>query len=114
MKLDRNSRKLLDIIIHATPTIQGKAYDIYEIAPKTNLSKQEFWEILNHLEKEGAIKYEAKKSYFFLTEEGRHYKTFRWQSRKEFLLKSIIVPIVVTLSTLTITNLLQDFLPSWL
>lgn len=100
MKLDKNSRKLLNMIIKSKPTIQDKAYDIYVIAPQIDVNEQQFWEILRHLEKEGAIELDSRSgNILFLTERGRYYQQFQWQDIRDFLFKSVVVPIAVSFIT---------------
>lgn len=111
MKLNRSSKKLLNVIISSEPTIQKKAYDYYEIGKKADLSENEYVENLKYLEKVGAIDFEnGKIGCFRLTSLGRHYREFRWFDFREFFLKSILVPIFVSVLTTTAIHMLGSLL----
>lgn len=100
MKINKTSKKILDLLISSEPTIQGKAYDYYEILAKSGLKEIEYVEDLKYLSEINAIAFEnGRINYFRLTALGRNYREFDWKDIKEFILKSILVPIIVSILT---------------
>ena len=78
LRLNRDSRRLLDLIIATPPMLQL-----------------------------GAIDQDPRMNYYRLTTVGRHYREFSGIEFREFLLKSIVVPILVAFVTTLATNLLK-------
>lgn len=63
---------------------------------------------LDYLQKEGYIIGDNQGDYWENikpTYKGKHYNQFAWVATKEFLIKSILVPIVVSIITTYITHL---------
>lgn len=60
--------------------------------------------ILLQLDKDGFIIYNAAKDTFKLTFKGKHPFIITWQEFLEFLFKSILTPIIVTILTTLLTK----------
>lgn len=100
MKLDRASRKLLNLIISENPTMQGSGYEYVVIGNKSKLGQVVYDESLKLLSEQGAIEFfQGKMNLYFLTAKGRHYRQFAWLEVRDFLLKSVLVPIFVSFVT---------------
>lgn len=105
MKLNRGSKKVLNVIIRSKPTMQNDGYDIYKLEKPRNMSDRELIETLIYLDSIDAIRFSrpGNPGSFFLTVKGKHYFEFQWLAVRDFLLKSILVPILVSiLTTLTL------------
>lgn len=101
MKLNRGSKKVLKTIIKSKPTLQNDGYDFYKIEKPQNMSDREFIETLNYLDSIDAIRFSrpGNPGSFFLTVKGKHYFEFQWLDIRDFLLKSVLVPIAVSFIT---------------
>lgn len=110
MKIHKNGRKILKLAVHSSPTIQGKAYDPDVLFAQLDMDINEFRESLRHLESEGAIRLVDKSFHFRLNAMGAHYREFFWIDLREFLFKSLLVPIVVSVVTTIITTLVYNYL----
>lgn len=91
-------------------------YDDYE--EYSGLPEQTIMACMRYLEEKGYIKYaqdQHGKTVGFELEYKAHRKGFfRREEIKDFVLKSVIVPIAVTLLTLATVNFLRSALPEWL
>lgn len=63
--------------------------------------KGEINSILKQLESDGYLVFSGTK--FSLTQKGLHPYQFQWETLKSFLVKSVLVPILVSLATTLIT-----------
>lgn len=58
---------------------------------------------IDYLVKTGYLEYGNNKYFFYLTAKGVHPYSFAWETFKDFMIKSILVPIVVSFGTSLIT-----------
>lgn len=65
---------------------------------------------IKHLVKEEYLEYSINEYHFTLTTKGLHPYRFKWESLKSFLIKSIAVPIAVSVATSLIVLWLQGLL----
>ena len=65
---------------------------------------------IRHLVKEEYLKYSINDYHFTLTTKGLHPYHFKWETLKSFLLKSVAVPIVVSVATSLTVLWLQGLL----
>ena len=107
LRLNRDSRRLLDLIIATPPMLQGVAYDFCQMQELSGLPYLEYKETVTYLAQLGAIDLDPRMNYNRLTTVGRHYREFSGIEFREFLLKSIVVPILVAFVTTLATNLLK-------
>ncbi len=107
LRLNRDSRRLLDLIIATPPMLQGVAYDFCQMQELSGLPYLEYKETVTYLAQLGAIDLDPRMNYYRLTTVGRHYREFSGIEFREFLLKSIVVPILVAFVTTLATNLLK-------
>lgn len=70
----------------------------------------EIYSVIRQLVKAGYLDYSHNEYYFTLTQQGLHPYRFAWDTLKLFLLKSILVPIVVSVITTLITLSIQSLL----
>lgn len=93
-----------------TLIVRADDYPKYSRTYDYSEHKHEISSILDQLEKTGYLKYTYAPNSFVLTQKGLHPYAFRWEEFKEFLFKSIAVPIVVAFFTTLITLWLQSLL----
>lgn len=99
MKLTKEARIVLDHLIAEDSKSPARSFDTSLEAFSIDTSAS-LGDILDELSKEGAIEYEnAYKSTFKLSSYGRRYKAILHRDFLDFLLKSVVVPIVVSLLT---------------
>lgn len=113
--LDKLSRKILKHMQTETPSPSNTCYnfdeDLDAIASAVSTDVQSARSAVEYLQKQGYIEFMYFNnlditSYFCLDHKGLHYREFVWIARKEFLMKSILTPIIVTiLTTISINNL---------
>lgn len=65
--------------------------------------KGEINSVIRQLVSDGYLTYTSDEYSFALTQHGLHPYQFQWESFKSFLIRSIIVPIVVSLATTLLT-----------
>ncbi len=65
---------------------------------------------IDYLVKTGYLEYGLNHYYFYLTAKGVHPYSFAWETFKAFMIKSILVPIVVSLVTSLITVAISTML----
>ena len=108
--LDRESRFVLDTM-RKSQCDKGCGVFTYEyLAGLANLEEDSLRVCAQHLAERGHIKvsyYEPSHvpAGIYLTQTGKHYKEYIWLRRKDFWIKSILVPIVVSVATAFITAL---------
>lgn len=112
MNLNRSSKRVLKGIIHSKPTLQGIGYDLYKLEKPNKMDDNEFIENIRYLERVGAIQFSkpGNPGAFLLTTEGKHYFEFKWIEFRQFLVKSILVPIFVSLLTTGALYLIESLL----
>lgn len=72
--------------------------------------KGEIKGIVRQLVSDGYLKYGYNENYFTLTQNGIHPNQFQWESIRNFLFTSILVPIAVSLITTLLTLLVKALL----
>ena len=108
MKLNRKSKAVLDVIIKTSP-MQNQFYSPKQFYGLKNMSLIELIGILDYLSITGAIKFaDNSKTLFTLCELGRSYKEMRWLDLKEFLFKSVAIPIIVAFITAVLVSWLLN------
>jgi hypothetical protein len=115
--LDNTSRKMLKYLAdeHHNPTGGMLFVDFYDKYPKyANMSEHQAMACIRYLENQGYIKFGKSQSDMYVGFELEHkaYKRFAFARNAlyEFLAKSVLVPIIVTLLTMLIVNELQALL----
>lgn len=107
MRLTKNMKKILDEIIEKNDNPIAVTFFVSDLNNEYMLSDLDVEDILSALERQGAIEYlDIKCETFRLTEEGRRYKEIKRLELKEFLLKSVVVPIGVAFITSLLISLL--------
>ena len=66
--------------------------------------------IINELVNTCYLTYETNEYYFCLTERGLHPYQLKWMDIKDFLFKSILVPIIVSGFTTLLTLVIKNFI----
>lgn len=116
--LDNLSKKILkymQAVPHPSETYYDFDDDLNEIAEAISSDKESVRAAVRFLNDEGYIKYgytqKGRIYNFYLDHKGLRYSEFTWIARKEFLMKSILTPILVSI----LTNLLLKLWPTiWL
>ena len=107
LRLNRDSRRLLDLIIATPPMIQGVAYDFCQMQELSGLPYLEYKETVTYLAQLGAIDLDPRMNYYRLTTVGRHYREFsgiefRECFRHDFshkFTKAAVIPLTATTIT---------------
>lgn len=106
--LDKDAKKLLKGIKKLNS--QGILYpELYDLVKVTNLSKDDIQTTAYYLSDRDYISAQignGELCMFELLHKGHKYKEFQWIAIKVFLMKSVIVPIVVSFITSIISILL--------
>lgn len=84
--------------------------DDYSIKYDYAKYENEISSIVSQLGKDGYLEFTVNEYHFVLTQKGLHPYAFQWESIKEFLLKSVAIPVIVALITTLITLWLQSLL----
>lgn len=110
--IDKTSAKLLDYMTscHATTSyIWNYSEDFKAMASELKLLPGDVRSCIRHLEANGYIEYHKRMLHgqsivdgFCLSHKGLHRKEFSWLKLRQFIFRSILTPIVVTI----ITNLI--------
>jgi hypothetical protein len=99
--LDPMSRKLLKML-----TRFPSAPSAEEMTLKLNCSKESLLKLLDYLEERGYLHWDEADLTVYditLTHAGEQYRAFEWLKTKDFLFRSILVPIAVSLVTSVLT-----------
>ena len=110
--LDNLSKKILKYMQsapHPSETYYDFNDDLNGIAEAISSDKESVRAAVRFLNDKGYIKYGCTQKgqiyNFYLDHEGLRYSEFTWIARKEFLMKSILTPILVTILTNLVLNL---------
>jgi hypothetical protein len=115
MVLTKNMRKMLDVLIKKTDNPVVICFFVSDLKDEYFLSGLDVETILPALKKQGAIEYLGVNGESFrLTEEGKHYKEIKRLEFKEFLFKSVLVPIAVAFITSITTTSVWPILQQWI
>lgn len=119
--VDRSCRSVLSFIKRQSPKFDGYWLFLYfypDCSSGTGLSEHHVMACVRELEKRGYIRYGMDQHGnivgFELEAKGYHARYYHWAAVRDFLTKSVLVPIIVTLLTLIVTNLAKSSLPAWL
>ncbi|MBN3403562.1 hypothetical protein EXN54_19505 [Clostridium botulinum] len=111
--LDRKSKQVLKALNKAKNDIgyvSGSKFLMLHLSKKFTHSEVD--KILWYLESKGYIECDNGDDTIFnifLSYEAQNYKEFEWLETKEFIYKSVIVPILVSISTSGIIYLLTTY-----
>lgn len=73
--------------------------------------KAEIHSIINQLAIDGYLIFTNEDNYIFtLTHKGLHPHRYHWESIKKFLLNSVLIPILVSITTTLLVTLIQSLL----
>ena len=103
--LTKRMKKLLDYMRKHEPDLQDRFYDVSNLALHCQLDEKETWEVCRSLDLEHYVSFADKyQTCVSLLEKGRGYKELRSQETFQFLRRSVLVPILVSLITAVITT----------
>ncbi len=109
MFLTKNMKKVLKTLNSTEPDALNGFYFVNTIYEDTGLSLLDFISVTNDLEQNGYITfYDKDKLCFRVNEKGRSYKEVSLIELRNFLFKSVIIPIAVS----AITSLVTIFIKS--
>lgn len=112
--MDRTSKKLLDILNKNEPDYGMGTYSFEYIADISGMSESNVYSCTDYLKSTGHLQhmnYQLKDGgYIFgvaLTHKRKHYREFKRQEFRRFLLNSILVPLMVALVTAGTSYLIE-------
>ena len=107
----RDEKLVLDALIATTPNFEKyNEWKFYDQCTIGHLSVDTVAHIIRDLEAKGMvfaldISSENIVNRVSLTYPGMYYKKFQWLARRDFLMRSILIPIAVSLLTTALTAL---------
>ena len=119
---DKLSNKILKYMqtdsSHPSDTYYDFDEDLDAIASAVSSDSESVRAAIRYLKRQEYIEYAYSDSglllYFYLDHKGIHYREFTWIARKEFLMKSILTPIIVAFLTTLFVNNLWPLIWHWL
>lgn len=108
--LNRNSRKFLSFLRKSTPDDAGRVYTYDWIEKNYSQPIEAVFATVRYLNKLGYLDIAETDSHIHygvvLTETALHPYEFTWEEVKSFLIRSILVPIVVSVAASIITTVI--------
>lgn len=104
MKLTKDMKLVLNTVNSSEPNWMNNTYSVDFIFEKLDMETSVYEGILRTLHNEQYIRFtDNREILFVINETGRSFKEFSKLEIKEFLIKSITVPIIVSAITTLIT-----------